>query len=166
MLFKKMPGLDVQSYRKALGKNSPLILVLNGMILESAQILNQEFGRAIGITRHSTREFQAIAGWDEGQRVPEESYLSIGLSKYFVSKGVFSMRASHSLSLADSMLVKAILDVSRELVDTKWAPRTIEVQAPVEGSQGPKVRVLLPLRIPSGPVIRIPPVEPREALSD
>jgi hypothetical protein len=50
MLFKKMPGLDVQSYRKALGKNSPLILVLNGMILESAQILNQEFGRAIGIT--------------------------------------------------------------------------------------------------------------------
>jgi hypothetical protein len=76
------------------------------------------------------------------------------------------MRASHSLSLADSMLVKAILDVSRELVDTKWAPRTIEVQAPVEGSQGPKVRVLLPLRIPSGPVIRIPPVEPREALSD
>lgn len=24
MLFKKCPGLDVQSYRKALGKNSPL----------------------------------------------------------------------------------------------------------------------------------------------
>jgi hypothetical protein len=161
MLFGKMPGLDVQSYRKALGKNSPLILVLNGMILESAQVLNKEFGRAVGITRHSTREFQAIAGWDEGQRVPEESYLNIGLSKYFVSKGVFSMRASHSLSLADSMLVKAILDVSRELVDTKWAPRTLEVEAPVEDSQGPKVRVLLPLRIPSGPVIRIPPVEPR-----
>jgi hypothetical protein len=123
MLFKKCPGLDVQSYRRALGQNSPLILVLNGMILESAKVLNETFGRAIGITRHSTREFQAIAGWDEGQQVSEESYLNVGVSKYFVSKGVFSMRAAHSLSLADSMLVKAMLDVSRDMVEKNtWAP--------------------------------------------
>jgi len=62
MLYKKCPGLDVQSYRRALGKNSPLILVLNGMILESAMVLNKTFGKAVGITRHSTREYQAIPG--------------------------------------------------------------------------------------------------------
>lgn len=161
MLFKKCPGLDVQSYRKAFGKNSPLILVLNGMILESAMVLNKTFGRAVGVTRHSTREFQAIAGWDEGQQVTEESYLNVGVSKYFVSKGVFSMRAAHSLSLADSMLVKAILDVSRDAIAGNWAP------ALVGGGPVPQEeiiptrevrRVTLPIRIPSGPVIRLPPV--------
>jgi len=163
MLFKKCPGLDVQSYRKALGKNSPLILVLNGMILESAMVLNKTFGRAVGITRHSTREFQAIAGWDEGQQVTEESYLNVGVSKYFVSKGVFSMRAAHSLSLADSMLVKAILDVSRDFAEKNiWAP-AIQGGAAVpqeETSPTREVRrVVLPVRIPSGPVIRLPPVD-------
>ena len=163
MLFKKCPGLDVQSYRKALGKNSPLILVLNGMILESAMVLNKTFGRAVGITRHSTREFQAIAGWDEGQQVTEESYLNVGVSKYFVSKGVFSMRAAHSLSLADSMLVKAILDVSRDFAEKNtWVP-AIQGGAAVpqeEASPTREVRrVVLPIRIPSGPIIRLPPVD-------
>jgi hypothetical protein len=166
MLFKKCPGLDVQSYRKALGKNSPLILVLNGMILESAMVLNKTFGRAVGITRHSTREFQAIAGWDEGQQVLEESYLNVGVSKYFVSKGVFSMRAAHSLSLADSMLVKAMLDVSRDMAEKNtWAPALVNGGAvPQEEAQPTREvrRVSLPVRIPSGPVIRLPPVEPRE----
>lgn len=166
MLFKKCPGLDVQSYRKALGKNSPLILVLNGMILESAMVLNRTFGRAVGITRHSTREFQAIGGWDEGQQVSEESYLNVGISKYFVSKGVFSMRAAHSLSLADSMLVKAILDVCRDLAEKNtWAPAIIGGDAvPQEEAQPAREvrRVSLPIRIPSGPVIRLPPVEPRD----
>jgi hypothetical protein len=166
MLFKKCPGLDVQSYRGALGKNSPLILVLNGMILESAMVLNKTFGRAIGITRHSTREFQAVAGWDEGQQVLEESYLNVGVSKYFVSKGVFSMRAAHSLSLADSMLVKAMLDVTRDMVEKNiWAPALVGGGAvPQEETQPTREvrRVSLPIRIPSGPVIRLPPVEPRE----
>lgn len=166
MLFKKCPGLDVQSYRKALGKNSPLILVLNGMILESAMVLNKTFGKAVGITRHSTREFQAIGGWDEGQQVTEESYLNVGVSKYFVSKGVFSMRAAHSLSLADSMLVKAILDVNRDMVEKNtWAPALVGGDAvPQEETQPTREvrRVSLPIRIPSGPVIRLPPVEPRE----
>jgi len=166
MLFRKCPGLDVQSYRRALGKNSPLILVLNGMILESAKVLNQTFGKAVGITRHSTREFQAIAGWDEGQQVTEESYLNVGVSKYFVSKGVFSMRAAHSLSLADSMLVKTMLDVSRDMVEKgTWAP-AIQGSGPVPQEETQPARevrrVVLPIRIPSGPVIRLPPVEPRE----
>jgi hypothetical protein len=166
MLFKKCPGLDVQSYRRALGQNSPLILVLNGMILESAKVLNKTFGRAVGITRHSTREFQAIAGFDEGQQVLEESYLNVGVSKYFVSKGVFSMRAAHSLSLADSMLVKAILDVCRDMVEKNiWAPAIDGGDAvPQEEAQPAREvrRVKLPVRIPSGPVIRLPPVEPRD----
>jgi hypothetical protein len=166
MLFKKCPGLDVQSYRRALGKNSPLILVLNGMILESAKVLNKTFGRAVGITRHSTREFQAIAGFDEGQQVLEESYLNVGISKYFVSKGVFSMRAAHSLSLADSMLVKAILDVCRDMVEKNiWAPAIEGGDAVPQEEAQPTLevrRVKLPIRIPSGPVIRLPPVEPRD----
>jgi hypothetical protein len=166
MLFKKCPGLDVQSYRKALGKNSPLILVLNGMILESAMVLNKTFGRAVGITRHSTREYQAIAGWDEGQQVTEESYLNVGVSKYFVSKGVFSMRAAHSLSLADSMLVKVMLDVCRDMTERNtWAPALVGGgTVPQEETQPTREvrRIVLPVRIPSGPVIRLPPVEPRE----
>jgi hypothetical protein len=157
MFRAKFPGLDVQSYRRALGQNSPLILVLNGMILESAQILNREFGRAVGITRHSTREFQAIAGWDDTQRVPDDTYLNVGVAKYFVSKGVFTMRASHSLSLADSMLTKAILDVCREFVEAKWSPAVIEVASVVVEAPAPRSRVLRPVHIPSGPVIRIPP---------
>jgi hypothetical protein len=166
MLFKKCPGLDVQSYRRALGKNSPLILVLNGMILESAKVLNKTFGKAVGITRHSTREFQAIAGFDEGQQVLEESYLNVGVSKYFVSKRVFSMRAAHSLSLADSMLVKAILDVCRDMVEKNiWAPAIEGGGAVPQEEAQPTLevrRVKLPIRIPSGPVIRLPPVEPRD----
>jgi hypothetical protein len=157
MFRSKFPGLDVQSYRKALGKSSPLILVLNGMILESAQILNKEFGRALGITRHSTREFQAIAGWEPGQRVADDSYLNVGLAKYFVSKGVFSMRASHSLTMADSMLVKLILDICRELVDEKWTPEIIVVDPTVEDPPTYVRKELRPVHYQSGPVIRIPP---------
>jgi len=156
MLYKKCPDLDVQSYRAALGKNSPLILILNGMILESAHILNKVFGRVIGLTRHSTREFQAIVGFEMGQQVSEESYLNVGVLKYFVSTGVFSMRATHSLSLADSILVKAILDVSPEFADTKWSPAIAEVVVPQEDTPTRPVRVVqLPVRIPSGPVIRL-----------
>jgi len=91
-----------------------------------------------------------------GQQVSEESYLNVGVSKYFVSKGVFSMRAAHSLSLADSMLVKAILDVSRDLAEKNiWVP-AIEgkVEQIVEEKPVRKV-VKLPIRIPSGPVIRL-----------
>lgn len=134
--LRKFPGLDVQSYRAALRGVHPLVTVLNRMILASAEILNKEFGRAIGIQTARSSQYQAIAGWDESQRVPESTYLNVGLSKYFVSKGVFSMRASHSLSLTESMLVKAILDVSREYAESKWSPMpaVVEPLAQVEST--------------------------------
>lgn len=125
MLFRKCPGLDVQSYRQALGKNSPL-----------------------------------------SQQVSEESYLNVGVSKYFVSKGVFSTRTAHFLSLADSMLVKAILDVSREFAEKNtWAPALVGGNAVPQEEISPARevrRVVLPVRIPSGPVIRLPPVDQGE----
>jgi hypothetical protein len=119
--LKKFPTLDVQSYRAALRGNHPLVTVLNGMILASADVLRNKLGKAVFLTTARSSQFQAIGPDDEDlyKRVPEDTYLNMGLSKYFVSKGVFTMRASHSLSLADSMLVKACLDVSRELVSGK-----------------------------------------------
>lgn len=155
----KFPGLDVQSYRAALRGNHPLVTVLNQMILASAHILNKEFGRAIGITTSSSSQYQAIAGWDETQTVPDDTYLKVGLSKYFVSKGVFTMRASHALSMTDSMLVKAILDVSRDVVSAKWSPTPakVEVSDPEDTSLR-RVRYVprYPV-LPTGPTIYIPP---------
>jgi len=121
------------------------------MILASAHILNKEFGKA--------NQFQAIQGWDENQQVPDDSYLKVGLSKYFVSKGVFTMRASHSLSMTDSMLLKAYLDVSREYVLGTWSPKLVEVSPPLVESPEPRRvhQVIRPVTIPSGPTIYVMP---------
>lgn len=87
------PGLSGQDYRALLRDLSPFVQVLNSLIDQSMNLL------LIALS-------------------PEEPspdfYIESGLSKYFVSKGVFSMRASHSIALADSMVVKAILDLLRE----------------------------------------------------
>jgi hypothetical protein len=155
--LKKFPGLDVQSYRAALRGNHPLVTVLNSMILTSAMLLNKEFGKSIGITTARSSQFQAIQGWDENHPVPDDTYLKVGLSKYFVSKGVFSMRASHSLSLADSALLKAILDVSREFVSGKWSPTTQIVEPSVEVPKPQVQRVWRVPVIPTGPTIYILP---------
>jgi hypothetical protein len=119
--LRKFPDLDVQSYRAALRGNHPLVTVLNQMILASGEVLRKQLGKAVFLTTARSSQFQAIGPDDDDlyQRVPEDTYLNMGLSKYFVSKGVFTMRASHSLSLADSMLVKACLDVSRDLCSGK-----------------------------------------------
>jgi hypothetical protein len=119
--LRKFPDLDVQSYRAALRGNHPLVTVLNQMILASGEVLRKKLGKAVFLTTARSSQFQAIGPDDDDlyQRVPEDTYLNMGLSKYFVSKGVFTMRASHSLSLADSMLVKACLDVSRDLCSGK-----------------------------------------------
>lgn len=158
--LKKFPGLDVQAYRAALRGNHPLVTVLNQMILASAHILNREFGKSIGITTARSSQFQAIKGWDENQPVPDDTYLKVGLSKYFVSKGVFTMRASHSLSLADSMLLKAILDVSRELTEGKWSPIQPAVENLSSEPETPEVRSTSRYRIPvipTGPTIYVMP---------
>lgn len=123
MLRRNFPDLSVQDYRKALGRTHPLVLVLNGMILESALLLNRVFGKAIGLTRASDRSYQAIEGKPSDYIVPDDAYLNVGLSKYFVSKGVFTLRTSHSLSLSDSQMTKISLDVSRDFIEGKWLPR-------------------------------------------
>jgi len=110
----KFPDLSVQDYRAALRGNHPLVTVLNDMIRESAVILSSNFGRSVGIQTARSSQFQAIQG-SEGEISPETYLEKVGLSKYFVSKGVFSMRASHSINLAQSMVVKMYLDVLREV---------------------------------------------------
>jgi hypothetical protein len=52
--------------------------------------------------------------------------LSHGLSKYFVSRGVFTMRASHSIALAESAVVKKILSI----LSKREPPATTLTQIP------------------------------------
>jgi len=47
---------------------------------------------------------------DESTLLPE-FIIESGLSKYFVSKGVFTMRSSHSISLAESAVVKKMISI-------------------------------------------------------
>jgi hypothetical protein len=85
--FRDLPG---QAYRAALREFHPMIMVLNRTIDASIEYLISNSLFAPG---------------------PETDYSALSLSKYHVSKGVFSMRASHSISLAQSMVVKSVLDV-------------------------------------------------------
>jgi hypothetical protein len=151
--LKKFRGLSVQDYRAALRGNHPLVTVLNGMILESASVLRNQFGKAVGITTARSSQYQAIAGNPEVTEVPDQTYLSVGLSKYFVSKGVFTMRASHAISLADSQVCKLILDISRELIAGKWVPPSKEVVPSTEVAPSGVHRVIEGRVIPTGPTI-------------
>nr|UJQ92539.1 MAG: putative RNA-dependent RNA polymerase [Mitoviridae sp.] len=111
--LSKFPDLSVQDYRAALRGNHPLVTVLNSMIIESITVLREKFGRSVAITTARSNQFQAMAGTID--EVSEETYLEkVGLSKYFVSKGVFSMRASHSINLAQSQVTKVYITVTRE----------------------------------------------------
>lgn len=97
--FRDLPG---QAYRAALREFHPLVMVLNRTIDLSIEYLlsNSMFDPS-----------------------PEQDYTALSLAKYHVSKGVFSMRASHSITLAQSMVVKSILDVlkSEDISRTNWA---------------------------------------------
>lgn len=114
--LKKFPDLSVPDYRAALRGIHPLVTVLNAMILESANKLQTQFGRSIVITTARSSQVQAIAGPDV--QVQDTAYLEAGLSKYFVSKGVFTMRASHSIVLTKAQVVKGVLTEFRNLVNT------------------------------------------------
>lgn len=100
-LAEHFPNLSAQDYRAALREYHPLVVVLNYLIDDSMNLLLIAFG-------------------EEGEE-KSNFYLEAGLSKYFVSEGVFSMRASHSINLAQSMVTKSLLEVlndpekSREL---------------------------------------------------
>nr|UJQ92538.1 MAG: putative RNA-dependent RNA polymerase [Mitoviridae sp.] len=97
--FRDLPG---QAYRAALRDCHPLVMVLNRTIDLSIEYL----------CLHSM--------FDPS---PEQDYTALSLAKYHVSKGVFSMRASHSITLAQSMVVKSILDVlkSEDISKQNWA---------------------------------------------
>lgn len=105
---KAFPDLSVQDYRAALRGVSPLVSVLNAMILESAHILNTEFNRAIVLTTARSSQVQAI-GAKEGPIAATSFLMQGGLSKYFIAKGVFTMRASHSIVLTQAQVVKSIV---------------------------------------------------------
>lgn len=111
--LSKFPDLSVQDYRAALRGNHPLVTVLNSMILESIHVLRTKFGKQFAVQTARSSQFQAL-GADTEMEVPNETYLNVGISKYFVSRGVFTMRASHSITLTKAQVVKALLDEFRK----------------------------------------------------
>jgi hypothetical protein len=111
--LSKFPDLSVQDYRAALRGNHPLVSVLNSMILESVHVLRTKFGKQFAVQTARSSQFQAL-GADTEMEIPEDTYLTVGISKYFVSRGVFTMRASHSITLTKAQVVKQILDVLRK----------------------------------------------------
>jgi len=64
---------------------------------------------------------------DESTLLPE-FIIESGLSKYFVSKGVFTMRSSHSIALAESAVVKKMISIlkSDSPVPSPFAPTNPE----------------------------------------
>lgn len=50
-----------------------------------------------------------------------EFIIESGLMKYHVSKGVFSQRASHSIALAESAVVKAIISIFKDTVKPSFS---------------------------------------------
>lgn len=102
----KFPSLSVQDYRAVLRGNHPLVSVLNDMIIASVRVLTDKYGMSVGITTARSSQYQAIGGTLESEVSPDTYLEKAGISKYFVSKGVFSMRASTSINLAQSQVTK------------------------------------------------------------
>jgi len=88
------PGLAVQTYQALRRETMPLISVANDLLRQSVDSYN----------RLTTD--------------PDLDIFEMGLSKYFVGEGMFSLRRSRSISLAQAQLVKQLLDV--------WNDRLIE----------------------------------------
>lgn len=81
--------------------DNPLVLVLNRINDESFDLL-----------------LKLLCPEDE---ISDSLYREAGLSKYFISKGVFSMKASTSKILAESAVNKYFITACREFVDQKWS---------------------------------------------
>jgi len=81
--------------------DNPLVLVLNRINDESFDLL-----------------LKLLAPEDESS---DSLYREAGLSKYYISRGVFSMKASTSKILADSAVNKYFITACRELADQKWS---------------------------------------------
>nr|ALD89125.1 RNA-dependent RNA polymerase [Rhizoctonia solani mitovirus 6] len=97
----------------------PLVNVLNGLIDESMDLLIH----LLDFTADRT-----------------DSYLNAGLNKYFVSKGVFTMRASHSITLAESAVTKMVITVAKELVNGQLT----DLNDPDRNNPWPAVKFPLP----------------------
>jgi hypothetical protein len=80
--------------------NHPMVLCLNNMIDRSTEFL--------------------MNYWDP--EISLDFLFEVGLSKYKVSKGVFSMRASSSIILAESAVLKEFITVSRLFCEGKLIP--------------------------------------------
>lgn len=111
---KKFPDLDVQSYRDALRGHAPMTLVLKHLILLSIEVGSKCFNESFAVRTSMSNQFQAVGGLGPRDEVPDDTYTSMGISKYFVSKGVFTMRASHSIALAESQKIKILLNILLE----------------------------------------------------
>lgn len=77
--------------------NHPMVLCLNNLIDRSTEFL--------------------MNYWDPS--ISSEFLFEAGLSKYKVTKGVFSLRASSSIILAESAILKIFLDTSKEFCSGK-----------------------------------------------
>jgi len=80
--------------------NHPMVLCLNNLIDRSTEFL--------------------LNYWDPS--ISSDFLFEAGLSKYKVSKGVFSLRASSSIILAESAILKEFLNVSKDYCNGRLIP--------------------------------------------
>lgn len=103
-LLEKFPSLDVQSYRSVSRRFSPMVVTRNRMVLECAGILSKDFGKSYVVKTHDENFLTTGTSYlgVKPNEVSQNSYLTAGVAKYFVTKGVFSLRKAYSLLLNDS----------------------------------------------------------------
>jgi hypothetical protein len=121
----KFPDLSVQDYRAVLRSYHPLVSVLNDMIIASVRVLTDKYGMSVGITTARSSQYQAIGGTLESEVSPDTYLEKAGISKYFVSKGVFSMRASTSINLAQSQVTKEYMTLVKS-----YTPGLLQLDQP------------------------------------
>jgi hypothetical protein len=80
--------------------NHPMVHCLNRLIDESTEFL--------------------MKYWDPDNSL--DFLMNQGLSKYFISEGVFSMRTSHSIILAESAILKEFLNVTTIVINKGLVP--------------------------------------------
>jgi hypothetical protein len=90
------PNLGIQPYRALLRETSPAIQVMNNVLRQTVDYINR------------------LASDDESVNIFE-----LGISRFFIAEGIFSLRTAHSISLAESQLTKWFLYVLRERLESE-----------------------------------------------
>lgn len=108
----KFPDLSDQHYRALLRECSPAIQVLNDQLRATIDYVNR------------------LASND-----PNLNIFELGIARFFIAEGIFSMRTAHSISLAESQLTKWLLymfrlHVSRNSLILQVKPYNIEFYHP------------------------------------